>query len=259
MIVAILSVAICSAGFALGADDQHALIKSLGSAKVSLQQGLTAAQRQGQPISGKFEVEDGKFQLSVYTANNGQFSEVLVDYGTGKIAKSEPITQGGELDTAKAQSAALAKAKITLRAAIDKAAKGSRGFRAVSVTPGLKDGHAIALVVLLKGLRGWRSSMRSDPSHMLSRSARYTAATTRSTRGTMERRSGPHPAWCTSMASLPTASLGRGAQCLFLWTRIGRANREGQFDIVCQSKEPVHADPFLIGYGRATAKAGNVQ
>jgi TRAP-type mannitol/chloroaromatic compound transport system permease large subunit len=84
-------------------------------------------------------------------------------------------------------------------------------------------------------------------------------ATTRSTRGTMERRSGPHPAWCTSMASLPTASLGRGAQCLFLWTRIGRANREGQFDIVCQSKEPVHADPFLIGYGRATAKAGNVQ
>jgi hypothetical protein len=43
-----------------------------------------------------------------------------------------------------------------------------------------------------------------------------------------------------------------------LWTRIGRANREGQFDVVCQSKEPVHADPFLIGYGRATAKAGNV-
>jgi branched-chain amino acid transport system substrate-binding protein len=39
-----------------------------------------------------------------------------------------------------------------------------------------------------------------------------------------------------------------------LWTRIGRANREGQFDVVSQSKEPVHADPFLIGYGRATAK-----
>jgi len=148
MIVTMLSLAVCSAGFALGADDQHTLIKSLGSAKVSLQQGLTAAQRQGQPISGKFEVEDGKFQLSVYTANKGQFSEVLVDYSTGKVAKSEPITQGGDLDAAKAQSAALT---ITLRAAIDKAVKGSQGYRAVSVTPALKDGHAIASVVLLKG------------------------------------------------------------------------------------------------------------
>jgi hypothetical protein len=148
--VSMLSLAVCSAGFALGTDDQHTLIKSLGSAKVSLQQGLTAAQRQGQPISGKFEVEDGKFQLSVYTANKGQFSEVLVDYSTGKIAKSEPITQGGDLDAAKAQSAALTKAKITLRAAIDKAEKGSQGFRAVSVSPALKDGHATASVVLLK-------------------------------------------------------------------------------------------------------------
>ena len=78
--------------------DQAALIKALDGAKVSLQQGLAAAQRKGQPISGKFQVEDGKFQLSVYTANKGQFSEVLVDYSTGKVAKSEPITQGGDLD-----------------------------------------------------------------------------------------------------------------------------------------------------------------
>jgi hypothetical protein len=48
-------------------------------------------------------------------------------------------------------SAALTRAKISLRSAIDKAVKGSWGFRAVSVTPALKDGHAIASVVLLKG------------------------------------------------------------------------------------------------------------
>ncbi|MFZ2137748.1 MAG: PepSY domain-containing protein [Xanthobacteraceae bacterium] len=161
MIVTMLSSLICFTGFALGADDQHALIKSLGSAKISLQRGLTAAQRQGQPISGKFEVEDGKFQLSVYTANKGQFAEVLVDYSTGKIVKSEPITQGGDLDAAKAQSEALAKAKIPLRAAVDKAAKQSQGFRAISVTPTLKDGRAIALVVLLKGeeLKGIEQSL----------------------------------------------------------------------------------------------------
>jgi branched-chain amino acid transport system substrate-binding protein len=34
-----------------------------------------------------------------------------------------------------------------------------------------------------------------------------------------------------------------------LWTRIGRANRNGQFDIVFQSASPVHADPYLVGYG----------
>jgi hypothetical protein len=38
MIVAMLSLAGCSAGFALGAGEQHVLIKSLGSAKASLQQ-----------------------------------------------------------------------------------------------------------------------------------------------------------------------------------------------------------------------------
>ncbi len=35
-----------------------------------------------------------------------------------------------------------------------------------------------------------------------------------------------------------------------LWTRIGRANRSGQFDILYQSVSPILADPYLIGYGR---------
>ncbi|MGH6760854.1 MAG: transporter substrate-binding domain-containing protein [Phyllobacterium sp.] len=35
-----------------------------------------------------------------------------------------------------------------------------------------------------------------------------------------------------------------------VWTRIGRANRQGQFDIVFQSSTSVKADPYLIGYGR---------
>jgi branched-chain amino acid transport system substrate-binding protein len=35
-----------------------------------------------------------------------------------------------------------------------------------------------------------------------------------------------------------------------VWTRIGRANRNGQFDIVFQSPTSVKADPYLIGYGR---------
>lgn len=40
-----------------------------------------------------------------------------------------------------------------------------------------------------------------------------------------------------------------------LWTRIGRANRSGQFDVICQSRARVMADPFLIGYGRSASTA----
>jgi branched-chain amino acid transport system substrate-binding protein len=36
-----------------------------------------------------------------------------------------------------------------------------------------------------------------------------------------------------------------------LWTRIGRANRRGQFDVMHQSPNPVLADPYLVGYGRS--------
>src|SRR5436305_3628630 len=102
-----------SSGSAFCADEheQQALIKSIGDAKINLQQGLTAAEAQGQPISGKFEVEDGKLQLSVYTAKDGKFFEVVVDFVGGKITKTEPITEGDDLTAAKAQSAAMMKAK----------------------------------------------------------------------------------------------------------------------------------------------------
>jgi hypothetical protein len=154
MLMATLSLVAFSSGYVLGADEhekQQALIKSIGRAKITLQQGLTAAEAQGQPISGKFEVEDGKLQLSVYTAKDGKFSEVLVDYETGKVAKSEPITEGDDLAAAKSQSAAIAKAKSSLKAAVDKALGQSAGFRPVSVTSNMKDGRPVASVVLLKG------------------------------------------------------------------------------------------------------------
>jgi hypothetical protein len=133
-------------------DEGHgALIKRLSAAKVSLQQGLTASEQEGQPISGKFEVDEGKFQLSVYTAKDGKFSEVLIDYATGKVAKVEPITKGDDFTAAISQSAAMAKAKTSLQDATDKAIGETAGSRAVGVVPSLKDGHPIATVLLLTG------------------------------------------------------------------------------------------------------------
>ncbi len=131
---------------------EHAeLAKALGAAKVSLQSGLSASGAAGTPISAKYEVEDGKLQLSVYTKKGSGFSEVIVDHTTGKVAKTDAITSGDDLTAAKAQSEAMAKAKRSLRAAADEAAKANKGYRVVSVMPELKEGHPVAEVTLVKG------------------------------------------------------------------------------------------------------------
>ncbi len=141
-----------------GADKERAeLAKALSGAKVSLGAGLTASASTGKPISAKFEVEDGKLQLSVYTQKDGKFSEVVVDHQSGKVAKTEAITEGEDLTTAKTQSAAMAKAKGSLNDALAKAVAKHNGYRVVSVVPSLKDGHPIATVELVKG-EEWKSA-----------------------------------------------------------------------------------------------------
>jgi len=140
--------------FANDDDDegQEALIKVLGEAKINLQQGLAAGAQEGQPISAKFEVDDGKFQLSVYTVKDGKFFELLVDYADGKVTKSEPITKSDDLTAANSQRAAIVTATTSLKDAVDKAVAASANLRAVSVVPDLKyDGHPVASIVLLDG------------------------------------------------------------------------------------------------------------
>ena len=138
-------------------DKSHAeLAKAVGEARVSLEQGLSTSAHEGKPISAKFEIEDGKLQLSVYTAKGDSFSEVVVDHTTGKTTKTEPITSGEDFTAAKAQSEAMSKAKRSLREALANALKGNPGFRPVSIFPTLKDGHPVAEVSLAKG-EEWKS------------------------------------------------------------------------------------------------------
>ena len=136
--------------------EQAELAKALKDAKLPLERGLSASAKEGKPISAKYEVEDGKLQLSVYTMKGDKFSEVIVDHKTGKVAKSESITSGDDLTHAKAQSEAMAKAKRSLGAAASGAVKENKGFRVVSVMPSLKDGHPIADVTLVKGTE-WKT------------------------------------------------------------------------------------------------------
>lgn len=156
-LVPILTAAAVCWGSTLAAQDkdeegnQAAVAKAVLGARVSLARGLAASAGHGQPMSAKFEMEEGKLQLSVYTATGGKFFEVVVDPNSGAVVKTEPIGEGEDYTAAQSQSAAMAKAKLSLRAAVGSALRGNAGFRAVSVTPSLKDNRAAADVTLAKG------------------------------------------------------------------------------------------------------------
>ncbi len=131
--------------------EKQALAKDVKTVKVSLEKGLSASEAEGKPISAKFEIEDGKLQLSVYTAKDGKFYEVIVDHQTGKVAKTQPITSGDDLTAAQAQNDAMAKSKTSLRSAVGQALKAHKGYRAVSVTPSVEGGQSAAEITLVKG------------------------------------------------------------------------------------------------------------
>ncbi len=51
--------------------DMQPLVESLSKSKLTLLEGIRAAKAHGAVISAKFEMEDGKLSLSVYTAEKG--------------------------------------------------------------------------------------------------------------------------------------------------------------------------------------------
>ena len=145
------TVCVFSAPVTLVRAEDAALAAALKDTTVTLQGGLKASEREGTPISAKFEVEDGKLQLSVYTMKGNDFMEVVADPKTGAIAKVEKITDADDLKAATSQKAAMAKAKVPLLAATENAVKANSGFRAVSIFPELKNGQATGEVTLMQG------------------------------------------------------------------------------------------------------------
>ena len=131
--------------------DAAALAAALKVAAATLQDGLKAGEREGTPISAKFEIDDGKLQLSVYTIKGDAFTEVVADPNTGAIKEAETIKDADDLKAAAGQKAAMAKAKTSLLTAAEMAVKANAGFRAVSIYPQLQDGSPTAEVTLLQG------------------------------------------------------------------------------------------------------------
>jgi hypothetical protein len=127
----------------------------MNAAKATLQDGLKSSEREGTPISAKFEIDEEKLQISIYTIKGNDFMEVVADPNTGAVAKAEKITDAEDLKAATAQKAAIAKAKMTLLAAVETAIKVNAGYTipplAVSISPELESGQATAQATLLRG------------------------------------------------------------------------------------------------------------
>src|SRR5260370_33407001 len=79
-------------------DDAAVLATALKDTTFTLQDGLKASEREGLPISAQFEIDNGKLQLSVYTAKEDDFAEIIADPSIGAIVKSEKISDSADLD-----------------------------------------------------------------------------------------------------------------------------------------------------------------
>jgi hypothetical protein len=131
----------------------------VAGAKVTLEQGLLTSKKNGKPVSAKFEVENGKPQLSVYTIKDGsKYFEVIVDQTSGEIAKTDPITGGNDLTEAKKQSDGMFRATRELREAVKEAKRDNPGYNAVSVWSEMKDNHSVATVTLVKD-NDWKTAV----------------------------------------------------------------------------------------------------
>ena len=130
-------------------------VSRLGLSKHSLVAGIKqAAKTHGAPISAKFEFEDGKLWLSVYTAKAG--TVVDAEHNTLIELKGEPNTatwapdlevfeDKKHLTRSAMQLTLLQQSKLDLAALVEKAAGTEKGVP-YSAIPAVKNGRAILVV-----------------------------------------------------------------------------------------------------------------
>ena len=150
------------AGTAARADQDYIkalpqVAKNLANAKLSLEDGIKAAAKDGKPISAQYEIDEDthKFQLSVFVSNGSDLLEVIVNHNTGTAGDAENVI-GDDIKDAQKQKRGMDKAKMSLADAVDAAAKANPGYQVVQIVPALKGSDCVASIVLIK---------LDDPSH----------------------------------------------------------------------------------------------
>ena len=143
-----------SIGYAAGSADTDT-VSRLGQTRHSLVQGIRqAAKTHGAPISAKFEFEDGKFWLSVYTAVSGieadaEHNRLIELKGEPNAAVWNPNVEVFEdkkhLTRSAMQLTLLQQSKMDLAAAVEKAAASEEGVP-YSAIPAIRNGRPVVVV-----------------------------------------------------------------------------------------------------------------
>ncbi len=156
-VAVIVSVLMSNSILALAYDDNAPLIQKLKEAKHTLLEGISQAEvSQGTAISAKFELEDGKLLLSVYTAKEGlkkdSESNPLIE--SNGEATNNQWTPGVEVFTDREHVGRASKhltlmqlSKYTLKEIIAEASEYHDGtvFR---VDPNIREGKPVADVLI---------------------------------------------------------------------------------------------------------------
>ncbi len=150
---------VVGSGLAAAANDRDdrpdpvALWAAIQDASATLEAGITASEQQGQPIAARFDIQDGDLELLITTKAGDGFTQVVLHTNTAAVLWTEPILASEDLTDATAQNIVMARAKLSLLSAVQRALRDNTGSRAVSVAPELQDGHPIAVVTLLHDKR----------------------------------------------------------------------------------------------------------
>jgi hypothetical protein len=139
-------------------EDYSKLLQALGSSKVSLADGIRQATRPPEAaISAKFEMEDGKLSLSVYTAEKGLgqdaehnvLKELAASPETGEWKpQTEVFKDVPHVSRASEQLALMSLSRFSLLDIVEKAEKDQPGGRVFSITPTLHDYKAVFVVLV---------------------------------------------------------------------------------------------------------------
>jgi hypothetical protein len=131
--------------------DEAALATALQGVTTTLESGLRVSEQNGRPLSGKFEMDDGRLQLSVYTAKGDDLMEVVINPADSKIISVQGLTDPEDIEAAKQQKSALSNSAGSLTGTLAKVTAQNPTARAVSIVPQLKEGRPTADIMLLKG------------------------------------------------------------------------------------------------------------
>jgi uncharacterized membrane protein YkoI len=154
----IVAATILALAMRLGEEDPK-LLAALPKSKLTLAQGIEQAAAKEAVISAKFELEDGKLSLSVYTAEKGLGIDaehnVLKEFaGSPESEKWHPETEVFKdiphVSSASQQLAIVAMSPVTLLDVLKKAGKDQPGM-VYSIIPEMMDRKPVYVVKVASG------------------------------------------------------------------------------------------------------------